>query len=275
MTQRILFLKEIIDMNIQQYYQQTAYINLNGSIISAVLLSAILTVCMLLSWNIPLPVILIPFLTVCLLHYHRYLLFLKKSKDSKMSQRFYADKEFLKQNDLMITFAPSPAMKLLFFTPDGMLAGEMKEMKEKLWRWMLPYFIDQKIEKTFGLYDASGSLIACFVIERNLTKIFDGGDELVGFFYPKKQNGEAGTAILIGGRKLKLKKTPGVSSELYLLNSNSRVASRVQKGWMPLEWSNVFVETNTPVIKFDYGLPNQERLAVFAALTHHFQYYNH
>lgn len=262
-------------MNIQQYYQQTAYINLNGSIISAGLLSAILTICMLLSWEIHLPIIILPFITVCFLHYHRYQSFLKKSEDSRIYQRLYADKEFLKQNDLMIAFAPAPALKLLFFTPDGMLAGELKEVKEQHWRWIIPYFLDKKIKKTFGLYDSAGILLASFATVGFRTEIFDGKDNLIGFFYPKKKNREAGTVILPGGEKLKLVRTSGVSQELQLINSGGRSVWRLQKGWMPLEWANVFLETNTPVMKFDYTIACQDRLAVFAALVHHYQYYDH
>lgn len=262
-------------MNIQQYYQQTAYINLNGSIISAGLLSAILTVCMLLSWEMHLPIIVLPFISVCFLHYHRYLSFLKKAEDSRIYQRLYSDKDLLKQNDLMIAFAPAPALKLLFFTPDGMLAGELKEVKQKHWRWIMPYFIDKKIKKTFGLYDSSGTLLASFTAEGIRTEIFEGKDNLIGFFYPKNKNRETGTAILQGGRKLKFVRISGVSQELQLINGGGVSIWRVQKGWMPLEWANIFVETNTPAMKFDYSIASEDRLAVYAALIHHYQYYDH
>lgn len=259
-------------MSIQQYYQQAAYIRLNGSIVSAGLLSIILTASMVLSWNLPLLVVAFPFLSVCFLQYNSYLLYRYKSEESKESISLYGEKNLLSQNNLMIAFAPAPAIRLLFFTPDGMLAGELKEIKIKEWRWILPYFVDNRIAKQIGIFNAHGQLIGRLISDLKRTKIVNDKGEVVGLYYPKKK---AGTAIVEGGRKLKIKESIGASSDLLLISDNGYAASKLQKGWMPLEWSQFFIDKNTPVLTFDYNLSTSQRLAVFAALAHHYKYYNH
>lgn len=262
-------------MNIQQYYQETASIRLNGSIVSAGLLSIILTVSLLLSWDVPLLVVTVPFLLICFLQYNSYLIYRNRSEESKESVGLYADRELLAQNQLLIAFAPAPAIKLLFFTPDGMLAGEMKEIKLKKWRWFLPYSIDKWMVKHLGIYDVHGILQACLVIDSRKTKLLNAGGETVGFYYPKKNSGKAGTAIVDGGKKLKLVGPPAISPDLILTDMNGRPVSKIQQGWMPLEWSRLFKDANTPVLTFEYHLSFPERMAVFAALSNRYLYHDH
>jgi len=259
-------------MSIQQYYQQAANIRLNGSIVSAGMLSIILTVSLLLSWDIPLLVAAVPFLSVCFLQYNSYLLYRNRSEESKESLSLYDEKDLLSQNHLMIAFAPAPAIRLFFFTPDGMLAGELKEIEIKQWRWIIPYFIDKRMAKQLGIYDAHGQLIGRLLSDPNKTKLVNDKGEIDGFFYPKKKSG---TAIVVGGKKLKLEESKGLSSDLFFINALGREAFKLQKGWMPLEWSQFFIDANTPVLTFDYSLSTSERLAVFAAVAHYYKYYNH
>ncbi|MEH7441506.1 hypothetical protein V7201_04135 [Bacillus sp. JJ1122] len=256
-------------MSIQQYYQQAANIRLNGSIVSAGMLSIILTVSLLLSWDIPFLVVAVPFLSVCFLQYNSYLLYRNRSEESRESISLYDEKNLLSQNHLMIAFAPAPCIRLLFFTPDGMLAGELKEIKIKQWRWIIPFFIDKRMSKQLGIYDAHGRQIGRLLSDPKKTKLVNEKGEIEGFFYPKKKSS---TAIVEGGKKLKLE---GANSDLFFINAYGMEAFKLQKGWMPLEWSHFFIDANTPVLTFDYSLTTSERLAVFAAVAHYYKYYNH
>jgi hypothetical protein len=275
MTKQIFF-KEIIDMNIRQYYQQTAYINLNGSIVSAGLLSIILTSSILFSWNLPLFLVAVPFLFVCLLQYNNYLLYQNKSEESIDSFPRHNDKHLFSQNKLLLAFAPAPAVKLLFFTPDGMLAGELRELDVRSWRWFLPYFIDKRLKKSFGIYDARGCLQASLLQDGKGIKMINGQKEVLGFFYSKRNNNSNfATAIVRNGRKVTIEETSRLFQEIKLIDENGLMVSRLQRGWMPLEWTSYFKDVYTPVLSFDYSLDQGERLAFFAALAYRYMYHDH
>ncbi|ESU30197.1 hypothetical protein G3A_23380 [Bacillus sp. 17376] len=262
-------------MSIRQFYNQTAYISLNGSIISAGLLTMILAASLLFSWNIPLFLVAVPFLFLVFLHYNRFILYKNKSEESTEAFHRYNDKQILKQNNLLIVFAPAPAVRLLFFTPDGMLAGELREITTKSYRWFIPYFLDKKIMKEIGIYDSNGNLQGRLKQERYSFKMLNEHNDIIGIFLEKKKDKETiGSVVLGGGRKLKIVKTPGSIRDFKLLREDGISTATLRKGWMPLEWTRFFKEANTPVVTFDYSM-EEERLAVFAALASLYMYYDH
>ncbi|MCM3664313.1 hypothetical protein M3204_07855 [Mesobacillus subterraneus] len=264
-------------MSIRQYYQQTAYINLNGSIVSAGLLSFILTASFLFSWNMPLVLVAVPFLLVCLLHYNKYLLYQNKSEESMYTFPRHNDKTLFSQNHLLLAFAPAPAVKLLFFTPDGMLAGELRELDVRSWRWFLPYFIDKSLKKSFGIYDAYGCLQASLLQDGKGIKMINRQKEVLGFFYYSKRNNNSqfATAIVRNGRKVTIEESSRMFPEMKLIDEHGLIVSRLQRGWMPLEWTSYFKDVHTPVLSFDYSLDQGGRLAFFAALAHRYMYHDH
>ncbi|MEW8971575.1 MAG: hypothetical protein AB2411_13165 [Mesobacillus sp.] len=263
-------------MSIQQYYQQTAYISLNGSILSAGLLTAILASSLLFSWNIPLFLVSVPFLFLVLSHYNTYILYKNKSEESEGTFHHYDDNQLLEQNNLLIGFSPAPAVRLLFFTPDGMLAGELRELSSKSYRWFIPYLIDKRIMKRIGIYDSKGNLEGSLIQERNRFKMLNANKEEIGVFYPKKASKETiGVAFLSGGRKMRAERIPGSMHDFRVVQEGGNTAARLQRGWMPLEWTRFFKEANTPVLTFDYTVGQAERLAVLAALASRYMYYDH
>lgn len=263
-------------MSIRQYYQQTAYISLNGSIISAGVLTMIFAASLLFSWNIPLFLVAAPFFFLVFLHYNRFIFYKNKSEESEEAFHRYDDKQLLEQNHLLIAFAPAPAVRLLFFTPDGMLAGELRELSTRKYRWFIPYFLDKRIKKQIGIYDSNGTLQGRLKQERNRLKFLNAQNDVVGLFFSKnKTKGTIGSAVLSGGRKLNIDKIAGSIHDLKFIRDDSITKARLQKGWMPLEWTRLFKEANTPVLTFDYTMVQEERLAVFAALASLYMYYDH
>ncbi|MCM3573821.1 hypothetical protein M3172_11545 [Mesobacillus subterraneus] len=262
-------------MSIRQYYQQTAYISLNGSIISAGLLTMMLAASLLFSWNLPLFLVAIPFLILVFLHYNRFILYKNKSEESEEAFHRYDDKQLFEQNHLLIAFAPAPAVRLLFFTPDGMMAGELRETTIRRYRWFIPYFADKRIMKEIGIYDCKGNLQGKLKQERYSYKLLNAQDDVMGMFFPKKNAKMAIGSAVFGRGKLKIEKSPGLTSDFKFIQEDGNTTARLQKGWMPLEWSRFFKEANIPVLTFDYEMGQAERLAVFAALASLYMYYDH
>ncbi|WP_079509405.1 hypothetical protein [Mesobacillus jeotgali] len=263
-------------MNIQEFYLQKANTNLNGSIISAVILLVILSFSLAFSWNLPLFLVTVPFLLVSLVHYNGFVLYKNKMEESAVPVPLYEDKELFELNSLLLTFAPAPALRVLFFTPDGMFAGEMRETRIRRYRWFIPYFADKRIRKRLGIYDSEGIMQASLIQERNRLKMFDQKGNVIGLFYPSKRKaGSIGIGFIGNGKKLRIDESTGLFHELKLIRDEGELSARLQKGWMPLEWTHYFKDANIPVLTFDYSLNQQERLVVFAALASRYMYYDH
>ncbi|MBT2639490.1 hypothetical protein [Bacillus sp. ISL-39] len=262
-------------MSIRQYYQQTAYISLNGSIISAGLLTLILTASLLFSWNIPLFLVAVPFLLLVFLHYNHFILYKQKSEESEEAFHRYDDKQLFEQNHLLIAFSPAPAIRLLFFTPDGMLAGELRELTIRRFRWFIPYFADKRIMKEIGIYDSKGNLQGKLKQERYRYKMLNAQNDVIGMFFPKKNTKVTIGSAVLGGGQLKIEKPPGLTHDYKFVREDGNTTARLQKGWMPLEWTRFFKEANIPVLTLDYTMGEEERMAVFAALANLYMYYNH
>ncbi len=263
-------------MSIREFYQQKAYMNLNGSIISAGILLTALTISLAFSWDLPLFLVSIPLLAVSLIHYIGYISYKNKTEVTRIPVSCYDDKQFFEHNSLLLAFAPAPALKMLFFTPDGMLAGEMREIKVRKYRWFIPDFADKRIRKRIGIYDSHGRMQASLLEERKRLKLLDQQGEIIGLFYPgKKQSVTTGMAFVKNGKKLKIEESSGLYHDIKMIREDREVGARIQKGWMPLEWTHYFKEANTPVLAFDYSLSQEERLTVFAALAIRYMYYDH
>jgi hypothetical protein len=263
-------------MNIQQFYLQKANTNLNGSIISAVILFVILSLSLAFSWNLPLFLVIVPFLLVSLFHYNGYVLYKNKMEETAVPVPRYENEKLFELNSLLLTFAPAPAIRVLFFTPDGIFAGAMRETRIRRYRWFIPYFADKRIRKKIGIFDSEGIIQASLIQERNRFKMYDQKSNVIGLFYPSNSRaGSTGIAFLGNGRKLRIEESSGLFHDLKLIRDEGAYAARLQKGWMPLEWTHYFKEANTPVLSFDYTLNKQERLVVFAALASRYMYYDH
>jgi hypothetical protein len=53
-------------------------------------------------------------------------------------------------------------------------------------------------------------------------------------------------------------------------DNHGRQLIRLQKGWMPVEWSNLFPEPNTPVLSFSKSISDKEKLLRMSFLVHEF-----
>ena len=95
-------------MSIREFYKQKAYMNLNGSIISAGILLAALMFSLVFSWNLPLFLVSIPFLIVSLIYYIGFISYKNKTEVTRIPVSCYDDKQLFKHNSLLLAFAPAP-----------------------------------------------------------------------------------------------------------------------------------------------------------------------
>jgi hypothetical protein len=55
-----------------------------------------------------------------------------------------------------------------------------------------------------------------------------------------------------------------------VLDPSRQQVGRLRRGWMPLEWSNRFPESNTPVLSFSEGFSEKDKLLRMAFLINEF-----
>ncbi|PLR98845.1 hypothetical protein [Bacillus sp. T33-2] len=263
-------------MSIQQYYRQTAVTFLNACTAAVIILAVILAVSLFLPEKPPLFLLLIPFLAFSFIHFHGYLLYSNRFKESIIDVGTDS-KELLANNDLLLAFAPAPALRLLLFEPGGLLVGEVKEAQPIGLRWILPYFIDKLIPKTFGLYDKDGNLVTELKINGSTVNVLDMKKRTICRYRQMRASaqGDNGIALLGEGVELSRCDQSSLYTDIHFTKQNGKTAARLQKGWMPVEWGKKFKDANMPVLTFDPNISMQEKLAVIGAIAVHYMYSNH
>ncbi|MEH6990321.1 hypothetical protein [Cytobacillus firmus] len=262
-------------MNIQHYYLKTADISLNAS------LTALMppTFFLLLFFN-KFPganfiVILIPFVIYSFLCHQMYLLNKQRAAEAAASNYYYkgqAPLSFLEQSSVLIAFLPAPSLRMVIFDPQGMLIGEIRDMKMRKLRWFLPYFIDRFFPKRLGIYDHTENLEASIIIRKKGIEILSSDGHCREIIEFKKD----GNTLLFqnGDMQYAVPKT-FLHTDLQVWDDQSNRIARLRKGWMPFEWGKRFKDPNTPVLSFNISLDAKEKRRIYAIFAALFLYRNH
>ncbi|MGJ7921496.1 hypothetical protein [Neobacillus sp. LXY-4] len=173
-------------MNIQQYYRSAANIALNESIASFVPVILILGGGIYFSVDLPLFLVILPFIVFSFYCYQIYLIQHRRSLEA-MTKKPSVDLGLVRTEHLLITFMPAPSLRMLLFEPNGNLIGEVRDERFWWWRWFLPYFIDKRFPKTYGLYSPQNKLKAYYRINARTkeVKIYDSDQNEMGVFNKK------------------------------------------------------------------------------------------
>jgi len=256
-------------MSIKQYYFSTAQSYFHAFIVAITLFSLILMIGLFLPSRPPLGLLLIPFLLFAVVQFQGYLRYKKRSKEALFVRLEEELDDFFSYSDYLLTFAPAPALRLLLFHPNSLLAGEIKELNHNLWRYLLPDMLDRRLKKTFGLYDSKGKLLAYFVAMNQRVEVVDVEMNVVMIYDHHKQLGivdETG-----------MKFTRCSHSSVFMdvrIEREEQVVSRLQKGWMPIKWTKEF-KINSPILSFDISSNQGDKLLTLAAVISQYQYENH
>lgn len=262
-------------MNIQQYYQKTAMISLNASLVSLIPAFFLVLYGIIVARHGVLLVIVVPFLLYSLISYQYYLLNDKRSKEIVEDYKVELEKHLhlLKEEALLIQFMPAPSLRMLLFGKDGQLLGEIKDMKFWSIRWMLPYFLDRMFEKKYGLYNESNKLTAVFVLTNNKIEILDTDNGWKLMMMKKQKHHRIDLSFEYEGKMMTIKRSTLFMD--YQFFENGTKIGRLRKGWLPLNWGKKFKDPNTPVLSFDNMENQKSKIVIFAILTELFHYSNH
>jgi hypothetical protein len=256
-------------MSIKQYYFRTSQSYFHAFIVAIALFTLLLILGLLLPSRPPLGLLFIPFFLFTIVQFQGYLRYKKRSQEALFVPLNEDLEGFFAHSDYLFTFAPAPALRLLLFQPNSLLAGEIKELNHTLWRYLLPDMLDRRLKKTFGLYDSQGKLLAYFVAKNQRVEVVDEERNVVMVYDYHKQ---LGTLNETG-----VKFTTSSHSSVFMdvrVERDGQVVSRLQKGWMPTKWTKHFT-INTPILSFDLSATQADKLLTLATAISHYQYENH
>ncbi len=259
-------------MNIQQFYQKTAAISLNASLVSLVPPFFLILFGIIVVPNKYFVIFIIPFLVYSFCCYQSYLVNARRSKkvlESLTNTRIST--KLLDAQEVMIAFLPAPSLRFVIFDKDGRQIGEVRDLTYWTLRWILPYILDKLLEKKYGLYDESNQLLATFLLKKDGIEIFPLTGE--SFVIKKLRRSRKELIYTAGKQTLTIKQS--VLFTDYQFYKEEILISRLRKGWLPLEAGRKFIDPNTPVLTVENYVDKEEKLIVFAVLTERLRYTDH
>ncbi|MDQ0197701.1 hypothetical protein [Neobacillus ginsengisoli] len=257
-------------MKINEYYRDTANISLNGSI------AALVPTILIIGGNISffqkkeIMLLSIPFLVYSLLGFQIYLFRLNQSisigKNIKKTKSLY--QSIFNAKQLLVVYLNTQNPRLLLYFPDGHQAGEIKKYREKGFKIF-------GFTKTFALYNFHDQVIGFFKVKgkKHLKiEIYDRDNVYLGCYEKKKVawRKQKKEWLDASGRYIGAVEGSTFFMDEHLLDNSNRQVGRLRRGWMPLEWSPIFPEPNTPVLSFWEGLSEVDKLVRMSFLINEY-----
>ncbi|MFK9092955.1 hypothetical protein [Bacillus salipaludis] len=247
-------------MKINEYYRDTANLNLNGSI--AALVPTIMIVALNLSIIKHRDIMLftIPFLIFSMINFQLYLFRMKQSIGiSRNIVKSEISKESIfEARHLLLMYMNTQSSRLHFYFPNGYLAGMVKKYRGSGWERLKP-------SRTYALYNFNNEVLGFFKVKgKNSMKIevFGRNRLLLGRFEKKSQGWRKAQKELFDGfgRYVGSIEGSSVFMDEKVLDHRHQDIGRLRRGWMPLEWDPLFPEPNTPVLSFSDVLSEEDKL---------------
>ncbi|UAC49857.1 hypothetical protein K6959_08850 [Bacillus aquiflavi] len=255
-------------MNIQQHYRQNAVSSLNGGL--AAFIPAILIVILTIKLGDFYQTFLftIPFLTYSIGSYVLFLQYDYKAKQVCWQESDKKTPSLLTGTDFLLTFNPDLSLHILIFHQNGILVGEIKEMKTT----------GIKERKKYALYDERGEIKGIYHLKRRKRKesyFYDARYNLIGM-YEEKNYYFKKTSTLIDEKGVKCYQVNHESgcADFSVLKKNEKKLANLKIGWLPLEWGKRFKDSNTPVLTFHHQATAKEKIIIFGYLANHFYQYD-
>lgn len=261
-------------MNIRQYYEQAASVSLNASLAALIPAMIILFYSIVIVNFYPLLLLIIPFLIYSFFSYQAFLLHKNRAEaiDGEALMKELTPVSLMETPTLLIHFLPAPSLRLLFFHPTGIKAGELRDGSMIVIRWFLPFFIDRFSSRRFILYDHQDKPLAYFYLEKDRMEIKTKEETLLTTVYQLKK--EKGDVFLMDDTYIHIVKN-GIPADYSFITEDKSLFAHIQSGIMPLEWGKRFINPNTPILTIPETSGVKERYQLMALLIFLYRYANH
>jgi len=257
-------------MKINEYYRDTANMNLNGSIAALVPTTIIIIGNLTVLKHREIMLLALPFMIYSLLSFQVYLF---RMRQSNMIRRNMIDSKDISTSifsarHLLLLYKNSQFSSLFIYFPDGQMAGQIKRFRgtgmERL-----------KRSRTYALYNVEDQAIGYFKLKgRKELKmdIFDRNKEFLGRFEKKHLGFKKVKKELYDrtGRIIGEIEGSSVFMDEHIFDNSQHEVGRLRRGWMPIEWSPLFPEPNTPILSLKEGLTEEDRLLKMSLLINEY-----
>jgi hypothetical protein len=157
-----------------------------------------------------------------------------------------------------VLFLNTKFSRLLLYFPDGHLAGRIERFYGNNLKKL-------SLSKIFALYNLDNDAIGYFKVSgRKIIKIdvFDHNRQYLGRFEKRKLDWRTKKRKLLDskGRYIGAIEGSFTFMDEQILTSNPLPDGRLRRGWMPIEWSPLFPEPNTPILSLRETLSEQDKL---------------
>lgn len=257
-------------MKIDKYYRDAGKIYLNGSIASLFPAGLIIIGNFSIFHNRGLMFWTLPFLIYSLINFQFSLWRNQQSNGiSKNLHRQSRRDDSIFQSEHLLVFKENTYRPcLLLFFSDGRLAGTITNFRDR----GMGFF---NTAKKFALYDFSGSLLGFYMVKgKQSLKIaaFDHNHKYIGCFARRKYTRQKAKKELLDeqGRFVGTVKGSLFFMDEHFVDSDNRELGRLRRGWMPLQWSGVFPEPNTPVLTLSPNLSQQDKVLQLSYLIYEY-----
>lgn len=261
-------------MNIRQYYEQAAAISLNASLAAFIPPIFILFYSVVVTKIYQLLLLIIPFLIYSFYCYQVFLLNKNRASSIQLEpfEKEGCTTNLLQETTLLLHFLPAPTLRLLFFKPSGVKVGEIRDHSMFFIRWFLPFFLDRFFNRRFILYNQEDKPTAHFHLYKDRIEVITQEGVLLTTVF-KLQKGKC-REYLLDKQFIQIIKS-GIPANYSFVTPENRLFGRIQRGMMPLEWAQRFVNPNTPILTYAESNEEKDKLQLLAMLINVYMYVDH
>lgn len=246
-------------MDIQKLYLRQAQLYLNSSLFTLIPASIIILWLLVVIPGKNHMVLVLPFLIYSLFLFQNYILnykrFLSLSKKIEME---VSDLPDLMSNHQILLYFNKEEGELVFLHPTGGYLGKISEKQGKY-----PFNKRSGLHpKELVLIDSKGTLLATYWksdtidVHQNVTGYLGGLSN--------------GVFRMLPGESVGVLSSKHIFMDDHIENGRGEVVFRVRKGWMPLQYQELFLNPNTPIVTVNPALADSEKLLYFSLFVKRF-----
>jgi len=258
-------------MKINDYYRDAAHLNLNGSITALIPTILIVTGNLLFIKEQQIMLATIPFFLYSFVSFQLYLFrkkqFIEISRNIHQVKRKNDLPSLFNTQHLLVLYLKTTSSKVLLFFPDGRLAGCMKKYRSRGFSFLLNkiYELDNSSEEPIGFFKVSRKK-GCQI------EVYDHNQIYLGCLEKKKHGWKNGKKEFLDatGRYVASVEGSSLFMDEQVLNRRQYRCSRLRRGWMPVEWSAIFPDPNTPVLSFSETNSEKDKLLHMSLLINEY-----
>ncbi|XJZ25833.1 hypothetical protein ACF5W4_10490 [Bacillota bacterium Lsc_1132] len=257
-------MRSFIEMTIDRYYRAVAKISLNGSI--AALFPAIVIILgnFFVFNQAKIMLLTVPFIFYSFIQFHFYLRHINQSLSiqQQLLKSQIGNYSLFGTRHLLVFYLNTQFPQLLFYFPDGSLAGTMQASSGKQRSFL-------RLTKEYTLLNKDSQIVGFYKVKGKRTiEVYDETNCYLGLFevmkrgtFLKKAQKEVVDST---GRFVGAVEGSRIFMDEHLLDQKNKSIGRLRRGWMPLEWHGLFPDPNTPVFSFSGNLTKNEKLLRFS-----------